>query len=627
MGDLHQEQEGVRFGIFELNARTGELRRNGVKIKLQEQPLQILSLLLERPGELLTREELRQKLWPDTHVDYEHSLNAAIKRLRESLDDCALNPRFVETVPRRGYRFIAPVETVGGNGASVSGAPRPSARMSLATRVIVPGVVGALVLAALLLWNLAGSRPGKADAGVESLAVLPLQNLSGDPSQDYLAAGTTDALITELGKISALRVISRQSIMQYQGTNKPVSVIAREMGVDAVLAGSVQRTGERMRISLQLVDPDDRQRWAESYEGEHGDILELQSQVARAVARAVSVSITPAEEARLARSRRVNPQAHEALLRGRYQAFQTLTADGVRRSIDYFQRAIELQPDYAEAYVSLAEAYEFLGTAGVSAARPREVMPKAKEAALKAIELDANLGEAHAALGLVLMEYEWDRAGAERSFQRALELNPGYTNTYIWYSQFLALTGETEEAVLFARRAVERDPVCLFANTNLAFILNVAGRREEAFAQSRRTLELNPNLWLPHSQMGWFYLEEGRADEALASLGRAVELSGESPHALSALGYVHARLGRRAEARRILEQLQARARTGYVSPLALALIHATLGEQEAAYPWLERAYQERSPELLWLKAKPESHLGELSREPRLQALLERVRFP
>ncbi len=444
MEESNRSLRGIRFGVFEVDLRSGELRKQGLKIKLQGQPIQILALLLERPGELVTREELREKLWPaDTFVDFEHGLNAAIKKLRAALGDSADSPRFVETLHRRGYRFIASVE---GLGATV----RPPEIVRKPAAPLAAGVhrrnawVAALTLMALVAMlfglNVGGWRErllgGVGPVPIESLAVLPLENLSGDPEQEYFVDGMTDALISDLGRIRALRVISRTSTMQYKETRKSLPQIARELNVDAVIEGSVLRAGKQVRITVKLMRAEpEQQLWTQSYERDFSEILALQREVARAVAREIKIALTPEEQARLAIASSVNPGAYESYLRGRYH-LATETNDGMELAIEYFQQALEKDPNYALPYAGLAEAYQMVGSRGLL---PRSAaITRAKAAAEKALEMDPALGEAHYSLGFIRY-WSWDWSGAERAFKRAIELSPSNVHAYRWYSQYLIL--------------------------------------------------------------------------------------------------------------------------------------------------------------------------------------------
>ena len=615
MAEAAQSPQLIHFGVFELDLRAGELRKKGVRVKLQEQPFQILVMLLEHPGQVVTREELHQKLWPEgTFVDFEHGLNAAVNRLRDALEDSPENSRFVETLPRRGYRFIAPVE-----GLSVSPPPR-TLRASWARPAWGVGLT-LMALAVLVGLNVGGLRNrlqgGPAPGKITSLAVLPLENLSGDPEQDYFADGMTEALIMELGKISALRVISRQSVMQYKGTDKPLPDIAEELKVDAIVEGSALREGDRVRISAQLIRAvPEKHLWAQSYERNLTNVLALQREVTRAIAREIKVAVTPEEEIRLAGARPVKGEAYEAYLRGRY-FWNKRTEEALKKSIEYFQQAIEKNPSYAPAYAGLADAYiVMIGWRFIS---NTEGLPHARTAATKALEIDDTLVEAHASLAGV-KEQEWDWIEAEIEFRRAIELNPGYATAHQWYAEFLAKMGRFTEAVAEIKRARDLDPFSLIINAIEAQVFFLARRYDEAIKSCRRTLELDPNFFPAHLYLARAYLEMGFYEDAIAEMERWAALSGR-PEMKITLAFTYAAAGQRTEVRRVLDELE----RFYVPPYLLALVYAGLGEKDRAFQQLDEAYDVRDPDLVYLKVDP--RLDPLRSDPRFQSLLRRMNFP
>jgi TolB-like protein/DNA-binding winged helix-turn-helix (wHTH) protein len=502
----------IRFGVFELDLRSGELQKQGRKIRLEGQPVQVLICLLENPGELVTREELHRKLWhADTFVNFEHCLNTAVKRLRQALNDSADNPRFVETLPRRGYRFIAPVQTVAVVEAAATEVPTtvlPSIGLSPArdapetadlgdcsekVDLMRGGWARALKWSGLALLVALGSftvwmlRPERhRPLGIRSLAVLPLENLSGDASQDYFSDGMTDALITELGQIGGLRVISRTSVMTYKGARRSLPEIARDLSVDAVVEGAVLRSGDRVRITAQLIQAaDDKHLWAQSYDGDLRDTLALQKQVAREIAGEIRIELTPHEQAVLKNAPRVNPEAYEAYLKGRY-FWNKRTAEGLKRAIDYFNLAIEKGPDYAPAYVGLTDSYALAGDWQYGVLAPKEAYPRAKAAAIKAIALDGSLGEAHISLAWCLDGFDWDWESAGREFTRGIELAPGYATGHHWYAWHLATLGRHGEAVAELEKAENMDPLSLVIGTDLAEEFLIAHRYDDAITKAGR---------------------------------------------------------------------------------------------------------------------------------------------
>lgn len=586
-----------------------------MKLKLQGQPIEILKLLLEHPGEVITREELQGKLWPaDTYVDFEHSLNAAVKRLRDALDDSADTPRYIETLARRGYRFIYPVD-----GLETPALPAPSSRIG---RWVWLGSLTALALmTALIALNVGGWRGPIFRGGtrpISSIAVLPLANLSGDPEQDYFAEGMTEALITELGKISALRVISRQSMMQYKGTKKSAPQIAQELNVEAVVEGSVLRAGDRVRISVQLIGAvPERHLWAESYDRELRDVLALHSEMARAVAGEVRAKLTPQERALLASARPVNPEAYAAYLRGRY-FWSRILVEGLEKALESFQRAIKDDPSYAPAHAGVAFCYARLGYSRP----PKEFFPKAKTAALKAMELDETLAEAHSALAEVKFLFDWDWPGAERDYKRALELNPNSVDAHWQYGLFLVrIMGRSDEGIAEAQRAQQLDPLSLLTNAALASNYLRARRYDEAIAQYKKTLELDPNAWLARDSLAWCYTLKGMYSEALAEYKKLEEF----PFDHARLAYLYAVSGKRNEALKAVRELTRSSLRQYVDPFDVAIAYAGLGDKDRVFEWLEKAYGERSAAMPVLKAEP--FFDSLHSDPRFQELLRRMNFP
>lgn len=626
----------LRFGVFEVDLRTGRLTKRGLRLRLQEQPFQVLAMLLEKPGELVSRKELRSRLWPQTIVDFDHGLNKAVNKIREALGDSAENPRFVETVARRGYRFLADVEAIdtqtrqaeaapdvaGDAGASGAGHPGAAWRRlshSLAWRLFGFGL--ALLLAAGLFWilypwNYSSSK-------IRSLAVLPLENLSGDASQDYFAEGMTDELITHLGQISALRVISRSSVMTYKSARKPLAEIARELNVEAVVEGSVLRSGDRVRITAQLIEvPADRHMWAQSYEGDLRDTLTLQNTVARAIAGQIRATLNRQEKAALEKSSAVDPEAYEAYLKGRY-FWNKRTGDGLKKAIDYFSLAIEKAPNYAKAYTGLADSYALSGDWEYAILSPQEASAKAKVAATKALALDDSLGEAHTSLAFAMDLYDWDWESAEKEYQRAIALNPGYATVHHWYAWHLIVMGRNSAGILELRKAESLDPLSLIISADLADALCIAHLYEESVQQSRKTLEMDPNFALAHYQLGQAFLQKHMHPEAIAELQRAIELSGDSAAFDSNLAYAYAVSGGRDQALKIAKDLQARPSPSSVADANIALIYVGLGDHDQAMIWLNKAYQARfNPSILLRPA-----FDPLRSDARFRDLLRRIGLP
>ena len=568
---LSSGRQVVRFGAYEADLRAGELRKNGLRIRLSEQPFQVLTILLEHPGEVVAREELQKRLWPDgTFVDFEQGLNAAVKRLREVLDDSADTPHLIETVPRRGYRFM-----------------------------------GSL-----------GSSSGR----IQSLAVLPLENLSGDPEQEYFAEGLTEALINTVAKIGALRVTSRTSAMRYRKTDKNVPQIARELNVDAIVEGTVLRSGDRVRISVQLIDAHaDTHLWAESYDRDLRDILALHAEVAQAVAREVQVKLTPHDHAHFAHAHPVDPEAYEAYLKGRYHWNRRPAELG--KAIQCLEHATTRDPGYAAALTGLADCLNSLTVYGL--APPTEGSVKAGHLALRALEIGHNLAEAHTALGLATV-YDYDFSTAEREFERAIELNPRYAHAHAMFSFLLVWTGRYEEAYTEVQRALRLDPLSSITNSMVGWIYLHGRRYDQAIEQLQKTLELDPRSCISWAFLGWAQSCKSLHESAITSLRKSCELyPGSGP--IAWLGQVYATAGYRCEAVKILEQLQELSKEQYVTPYGVGRIYAAMGQTEEAFRWLETAYEQRGNWMVFLKVDPV--FDDLRSDPRFQDLMRRMNFP
>ena len=600
----------LRFGVFEVDLRAGELRKHGVRLRLQEQPFQVLAMLLERPGETVTREELRNRLWTaETFVDFDHGVNKAVNRIRDALGDSATSPRFVETVARRGYRFIADVAVA---------EEAPIAGSEIATRDLVPledqsvapgpappwpghvspwypwtitGVALALASIVVVAWALQSraARP----APIRSLAVLPLENLSGDASQEYFADGMTDELIATLGQISALRVISRTSVMPYKRARKPLPQIARELNVDAIVEGTVLRSGGQVRITAQLIDAqDDKHLWSETYGGDLRDALTLQNRVAGAIAEQIRINVSPQERATLKHDKSVDPQAYEAYLKGRF-FWNERTGDDLQKAAAYFRQAIERDASYAQAYSGLADTYSLLGDWQYGVLAPREALPKAKAAATRALQLDSTLGEAHTSLAFCLEGFDWDLKSADREFRRGIELNPGYATAHHWYAWHLSLLGSNTDAIAEMKRAQQLDPLSLIINADLAELLLIAHLTDESIQQSRKTIEMDVNFPLAHNQLGVAYLQSHRNVEAISELQKAVQLSAGNPTCTANLARVFAVSGRRNEAVQLLSDLKTRSSASSSNASEIAVVYAALGDNDQAMTWLGKSYDER----------------------------------
>ncbi|PYX40948.1 MAG: hypothetical protein DMG83_25350 [Acidobacteria bacterium] len=642
----------VRFGVFEVDLKACELRKHGFRIKLAEQPFQVLAFLLERPGEIVTREELRDRLWPgDTFVDFDHGLNNAVMRVREVLLDSSEHPRYVETVPRRGYRFVAPVEETsvpppvpatieleGGSTSPASSASNPVLAHTISEHPGVPrwftsrlaGAIAIVVvgLAALLAFTIHARSVATNQVNATrstSLVVLPLENLSGDKDQDYFADGMTDELIANLAKIRSLHVISRSTAMTYKGTRKPLSEIARELNVDAVVEGTVMRVGSRVRITAELVQVStDHHLWADTYESQMGDVLALQNRVSAAIVNEIRINLTPEERERLAKTPAVAPEAYENYLKGLYY-WNKRSDENLTRAIGYFERATQLDPNYALAYAGLSDCYAIISAEIFGTMPASEAAPKARAAAVRALELDPTLAEAQTSLATEKFNYEWDWSGAAQGFERAIGLNPSYATAYQRYSLYLIAMGRAQDSFAQIQKARELDPLSLSINFSLGWRLYMARQYDAAITQLKDTLEMDPSYELPHLVAGQAYEQKGNYALAIPELRKAVELSRGTPLMVSALAHAYARSGNRTEAEKLLAQLQAKSMNQYVSPYYFAIVCVGLGRTEEALDWLEKAFGDRSNGLVFLKVEPE--LDDLRSNSRFIALQQKLEFP
>jgi TolB-like protein/DNA-binding winged helix-turn-helix (wHTH) protein/Flp pilus assembly protein TadD len=606
---MHQGSQNprrLRFGIFEADLGARELTKLGKLLPLQEQPFQLLAMLLEKPGVLVTREELRLRLWPQTVVDFDHGLNKAINKIRDALGDSAENPRFIQTVSRRGYRFLADVTDVNAGQESPTGIVesgysearddlRPAVHHS--PRIIAAALAGAALLlilaAAIWIRSISTTRV----PAIRSLAVLPLENLSGDAAQDYFADGMTDELITHLAQIRDLRVISRTSVMTYKQVRKPLAEIARELDVQAVVEGGILRSGDKVRITAQLIRvPDDNHIWADSYEGDLRDTLVLQDHVAQAIADQIRVSVNKERQGQAPRA--VDAQAYDNYLKGRYYWNQRTDA-GLREAIDYFKRSISLDASNPEAYSGLADAYALAGDWEYGIMPPAEAFPLAKAAANEALALNDRLGEAHTSLAFVLDLYFWDWNAAEQQYKLAINLNPGYAVAHHWYAWHLLVLGKNSEGMFEMRQAERLDPLSLIIRSDVADALSSLHLFEESVQQSRKTLALDPNFAIGHFQLAEALVQQRHFDAAIGEFQRAIAISGHLAAFDANLAYAFALSGRKAEALNIALDMETRANLNPSADANIALIYVGLGNLDQAMAWLNKAYDARfNPSIL-----------------------------
>lgn len=632
----------LRFGAFELDLKTCELRKGGLRLKLQPQPSKVLAILAGRAGKTVTREEIQQQVWGDElFVDFERGLNVCIQQIRGALNDDADDPRFIETLPKRGYRFLPSVECVNeptiaaqpagardSNSAPImpkeTGPGLPASPSAGRKRVAVITLASVAALLVVLYITKASTKifPRRGGQPIRSIAVLPFDNFSGDPEQQYFADGMTEALTADLGQIRGLRVPSRTSVMLYKRANKPLREIARELDVDALVEGSVTRSGDHVGVTVQLLDGSrDQHLWGETYERDSRDVLTLQHELARSITEELKISLTPQEQQLLKSVRPVNPDAYSAYLHGRYYWYKR-TNNGFETSIRYYEQAIAADPAYAPAYAGLADAYALLASSPNDALPPNEAMPKAKAAAQKALQLDDGLAEAHASLAYVSMVYEWNWVAAEKEFQRAIEINPRYAGAHEWYAQLLAARGRQDEALSEVKKARDADPMLVLMHAAVAEVLYYSRRYDEVIAQCQQTLELDPSYALAHLHLGRAYTAKGMYPEAISEYRKAKDSLGEAPAIVMAIGYTSAKAGDRSAARKALEELKAQSKQRYVPTLYFAAIHTGLGDSKEGISLLETAYREHYGYLVYLNVDPMA--DSLRSTPRFQVLLQRL---
>ena len=616
----------IRFGEYVVDLRTGELRRNGVVLKLQPQPAKVLSILVSRSGEIVTRQELADQVWgSETYVDFEHGLNYAIRRIRSVLDDDPEHPRFLETIPKRGYRFIGPVIPDAAQVQSPLATPvklprSQEARVQTRFLYLAAGAALAITVAALAWGYLHARLPqGASTARIESVAVLPLRNLSSDAEQEYFSDGMTDELISDLAKFGDLRVISHTSVERYKGTKLPLPEIANQLGVDAVVEGTVMRSADKVRITAQLIDArSDHHLWADSYERDLRDVFTLQDEVARQIAREIGTNLIAGQQLPSGNRRALDPIAHEAYLRGNFY-WNQLTCDGFNKSRQYFEQAINRDPEFARAYIGLAESYFTLADWGCSP--EPDLIAKSKAAALRALELDPSLGEAHAWLGKLAFFYEWDFPKAENELKRAIELSSNYPEAHIIYAVFLITTGRRELGLAEMTKAHDIDPISQLTNVIAVVAFYLAGQYDAAIEQGKKTIELYPESVGAYDWLGYAYEKSGLYDQAVVTYLRAKELRGAPPKELSAFRTAYQKAGMRGLWQKELENAE---RNPPADACWLTNIYAHLGNKDRALEFLKRSSQEHCSGPHTTIADPV--FDDFRQDPRFKELTTRLRL-
>ncbi len=649
-----------KFGAYESHPQTRELFKHGSKLKVRPQPLQLLNLLLSRAGDVLTREELRKKLWSsETFVDFEHGLNNSVKELRAILGDSAAEPRYIQTLPKLGYRFIAPVEVAGPamhsipmrepEDASSSAQPSPGAAVGVSGVVevptdvpiaaavrprfwrswVVPGLAAILVVMVVgyFQWSRSRTRP-QPISGRIMLAVLPFENLTGDAGQDYFSDGLTEEMIAQLGRLDPehLGVIARTSVMHYKHGEQPLDQIGRELGVQYVLEGSVRRDADKVRITAQLIQVKDQTHlWSRQYDRELTHLLTLQGEIAQETAGEIQNTLGNNQKSfitHVASSPALSPeafQAYDLYLKGRY-FWNKRTLEGFQQSVDFFQQAIAKDPNYARAYSGLADSYSMMSAYYNSLFPANEIMPKARAAATKAVQLDEGLAEAHTSLAVIAQNYDWDRATAEKEYRRAIQLDPNYATAHHWYAEFLGLQGRFDEALVEMGRARHLDPLSLIIASDNGVILFFSRQYDAAMEQFRGALDMDPGFPRAH-MLVYVYVQKGMFAEAIASVQKWRGIDDPAWN-WAETAYVYGRSGQESQARRALQMLEQLNQRRQADAATFVTAYIGMDNKEEALAWLQKAYLEHSPSLTALKVDP--LYDPLRGAPRFQGLLRRV---
>jgi TolB-like protein/DNA-binding winged helix-turn-helix (wHTH) protein/Tfp pilus assembly protein PilF len=620
----------IQFGPFLVDAETGELRKHGVRMKIQERPLRLLVALLEKPGELVTREELRQRIWPDgTFVDFDHNISSCVNKLRGALNDTARNPRYIETVGRRGYRFVADCKPINEQEdeprlESVPAGPEPPSKNSSTYRPwLLPAGIVLIALSAFLLWTRLHRRTSS-PAARPILAVLPFANLTGDPSQEYFSDGLTEEMITRIGQLDPQRmgVIARTSVMHYKNSTDRVDKIASELGADYVLEGSVRRGSGRVRVTAELIRASNQEHlWARDFTHQESDILLLQDEITRDIAdeihQILGLSSTPSTHSA---QHAQNYDAYELYLKGRYSA-EKRTPQGLRQAAQYFEQSIAKDPTDARSFAALADSYSLLSS--YYQGPPNELMLKAKAAALKAVQLDDNLAEAHTSLALIAQNYDWDWKTSEEQYLRAIELDPNYATAHHWYAELLVMLGRFDEAFPEIERARRLDPVSLIVAADYAVFLHYARKDDRAIQQFRAVLEMEP--FFPRAQIVVYaYCQKSMYKEAIAQLELWRDLD-NSAWRWATLVYVYSRSGQTSVAQNAFSRLQRMNSKKRLDPGPLILAYVGTGQRDKALDEVERAYTEHSPIIASMGVDP--IYDPLRDQPRFQELLKKVDLP
>jgi DNA-binding winged helix-turn-helix (wHTH) protein/TolB-like protein/tetratricopeptide (TPR) repeat protein len=638
-----------RFDSFSLDSRKRVLLRDGEPLAIPPKIFETLLILVENNGRVVDKEDLLAQVWPDTVVE-ESNLTVYISSLRKTLGETRGENKYIATVPGRGYKFVGDVQ-VAAEAAEIQLERHTSAQIiieeheipeideaartprllgpavakppMLKTRRLLMGVVGAALVAAVFAWVWVAGRGGggRTSGAQRTLAVLPFKVLGGDEVTEYMGVGMADALITRLGGLRQVMVRPTSAVTRYARSEIGTVAAGKELGVESVLEGSIRKSGDTIRVTVQLVSVEDGSHlWADKFDEKASDVFTVEDRISMRVADALTLKTTVEEKQRLAKRYTENFEAYEEYLRGRYH-WNKRTPDALKEAIQRFDRAKELDPRFALAYVGLADAYALLGFRTFGSLSPHEAMPKAKAAAVKALEIDDTLAEAHASLGMVKTRYDWDWAGAEREFKRAIELNAGYPSSHQWYSDFLFVMGRVEEAAAQYKLAQSADSSSIPIAATIAIQFYFLRQYDQAVEQGRKMIEINSNAYLGHLLQGLPYIQKGQWVEAEVALHEARITGGGRP-AEAAMAYVYAKTGRKDEALKIIARFKETSKEGYVDPLLVASVYNAMGETELALEWIERGYNDRSSAMIYLKVEP--RYDWLRADPRFADLIKRV---
>ena len=668
-----QKHQIYEFDKFRLDAGERQLLRDGQPVTLSSKAFDLLLALVENSGRLVEKEEIYNRVWADQVVE-ESNLTVQVSAIRKALGDRTQNPKYIVTVPGYGYRFVGDVVSTDSGGRevvietktlahiviekaeeiddihqsvahlrvdehrlkSVNAVPGtlPGRQISVSKlwrwakepdrrSLVAMSVVLAVGLALLGYYLISKQATPTSTNQIKSIAVLPFKPLVTESRDESLEMGMADTLIARLSNIRDINVRPISSVRKYAGLEQDALVAGREQKVDAVVDGQIQKSGEKIRVTVRLVRVQDgAPLWASRFDEKMTDIFAVQDSISERVAAVLALRLTGEERERLAKSYTDNTEAYQLYLLGRYHV-NRLTDDGLLKSLDYFQQAIEKDPNFALAHAGLAGAYNALG--GFNVRPPKEVYPKARSAALTALNLDHLLAQAHTELAMVNLTFDWDWAGAEREFKRAIEINPRDSDAHYYYSYYLAFMGQFDNAISETKKAQELDPVSLVKLTGLAQVLLMARRYDEALGECRRALEMDPNLGFAHWLLGLTYIYKGSYEPAILALQKSIPLSGDSPDESASLAHAYALSGRRAEARKILEELKQQAKSKYISPGTIADVYGALGDKDQAFALFDKAYEERDNMVILLKVEP--IFDPLRSDPRFANLLRRVGFP